>query len=112
MPRYSDETIEEIRSRINIVDFIGKYVNLQKRGSGYVGLCPFHSEKTPSFYISPDKQLYHCFGCGEAGTVYQFIMNYDNITFPEAIKELSREANVELKETGEETKEDREKKKA
>lgn len=110
MPRYSDETIEEIRSRINIVDFIGKYVNLQKRGSGYVGLCPFHSEKTPSFYISPDKQLYHCFGCGEAGTVYQFIMNYDNITFPEAIKELAREANVELKETGEETKEDREKK--
>ena len=84
MPYYSDELIEEVRSRNDIVDVIGSYVHLQKKGSTYFGLCPFHNEKTGSFSVSPNKQMYYCFGCGAGGNVFTFLMQYENFTFPEA----------------------------
>ena len=83
---YPDEVIEEVRSSNNIVDIIGGYVRLQKKGSSYFGLCPFHNEKSPSFSVSPNKQMYYCFGCGAGGNVFTFIMEYENQTFPEAVK--------------------------
>ena len=77
---YSDELIEEVSLRNDIVDVISEYVNLKKAGKNHKGLCPFHSEKTPSFVVSDDKQLYHCFGCGEAGNVINFIIQLIRIT--------------------------------
>lgn len=96
MPFYSDEIIEEVRSRTDIVDVISQYVKLHKRGSNYVGLCPFHNEKTGSFTVSAGKQMYHCFGCGAGGNVITFLMNYENATFPEVLQELAGRAGVEL----------------
>ena len=98
MPYYSDELIEEVRSRNDIVDVIGSYVHLQKKGSTYFGLCPFHNEKTGSFSVSPNKQMYYCFGCGAGGNVYTFIQEYENYTFPEAVKMLADRAGVNLPE--------------
>ena len=96
MPYYSDELIEEVRSRNDIVDVIGGYVRLQKKGSTYFGLCPFHNEKTGSFSVSPGKQMYYCFGCGAGGNVLTFIMEYENYSFPEALKYLADRVGVEL----------------
>ena len=96
MAYYGDEIIEEVRSRTDIVDLIGQYVHLQKKGANYMGLCPFHSEKTGSFSVSPSKQMYHCFGCGKGGNVYTFLMEYENMTFREAIQELAGRCGVEL----------------
>lgn len=96
MPFYSDEIVEEVRSRTDIVDIISQYVKLHKRGSTYMGLCPFHNEKTPSFSVSQGKQMYYCFGCGAGGNVITFLMNYENATFPEALQELADRAGVEL----------------
>ncbi|MCR5272810.1 MAG: DNA primase [Lachnospiraceae bacterium] len=96
MPRYSDELIEEVRSRNDIVDVIGKYVKLTKKGSTYFGLCPFHNEKTPSFSVTPSKQMYYCFGCGAGGNVFTFLMNYENFTFTEAMEELAGRVGIEL----------------
>ena len=81
MPRYSDELIEEVRSRNDIVDVISQYVRLSKKGSTYFGLCPFHNEKTGSFSVSPNKQMYYCFGCHAGGNVFTFLMQYENYTF-------------------------------
>ena len=78
---YSDEIIEEVRSRNDIVDVISSYVKLQKKGSSYFGLCPFHNEKSPSFSVSRGKQMYYCFGCGAGGNVFTFLMEYENYTF-------------------------------
>ena len=78
---YSDEIIEEVRSKNDIVDVISGYVKLKKQGSSYFGLCPFHSEKSPSFSVSRDKQMYYCFGCGAGGNVFTFIMEYENYSF-------------------------------
>ena len=78
---YPDEIVEEVRVRNDIIDVIGSYVHLQKRGSNHMGLCPFHNERTPSFSVSSDKQLYHCFGCGVGGNVFTFIMEYENYSF-------------------------------
>ena len=89
MAYYSDELIEEIRSGNDIVDVISGYVRLTKKGSTYFGLCPFHNEKTPSFSVSPNKQMYYCFGCGAGGNVFTFLMQYENFTFPEAMQELA-----------------------
>lgn len=96
MAYYSDELIEEVRSRNDIVDVIGGYVRLTKKGSTYFGLCPFHNEKTGSFSVSPGKQMYYCFGCGAGGNVFTFVMQYENFTFPEAMEQLAQRAGVEL----------------
>ena len=95
---YSDEIIEEVRSRNDIVDVISTYVKLQKKGSSYFGLCPFHNEKSPSFSVSRQKQMYYCFGCGAGGNVFTFLMEYENYTFVEALKYLADRAGVELPE--------------
>ena len=81
---YSDELVEEVRTRNDIVDVVGQYVRLTKKGSTYFGLCPFHNEKTGSFSVAPNKQMYYCFGCHAGGNVITFLMEYENITFPEA----------------------------
>ncbi len=96
MPYYSDELIEEVRSANDIVDVISGYVHLQKKGNTYFGLCPFHNEKTPSFSVSRDKQMYYCFGCGAGGNVMTFLMEYENFTFPEAMQSLADRARIEL----------------
>ena len=94
--RYSEDIIEEVRSRNDIVDVISQYVKLTRKGSSYFGLCPFHNEKTPSFSVTPGKQMYYCFGCGAGGNVFNFIMEYENFTFGEALKYLADRAGVEL----------------
>ena len=95
---YPDELVEEVRSRSDIVSIIGSYIRLQKKGSNYMGLCPFHNEKTPSFSVSASKQMYHCFGCGVGGNVFTFIMEYENYTFVEALKFLAERAGINLPE--------------
>ena len=95
---YPDELIEEVRMKNDIVDVISGYVKIQKKGSSYFGLCPFHNEKSPSFSVSPQKQMYYCFGCGAGGNVFTFIMEYENYTFQEAIKFLAQKAGVSLPE--------------
>jgi DNA primase len=98
MMYYSDEVIEEVRSKNDIVDVISGYVRLNKKGSSYMGLCPFHNEKSPSFSVSRVKQMYHCFGCGAGGNVFTFLMEYENYSFVEALKYLADRAGVELPE--------------
>ena len=93
---YSEEIVEEVRSRSDIVDVVSRYVKLQRRGSSYLGLCPFHNEKTPSFSVSPDKQIYHCFGCGAGGNVITFLMEYENYSFQEALGILAQRAVISL----------------
>ncbi|MCC8066673.1 MAG: DNA primase, partial [Clostridiales bacterium] len=95
---YSDEIIEEVRQRSDIVSVVSGYVKLQRRGSSYFGLCPFHNEKSPSFSVSPGKQMYYCFGCGAGGGVFNFIMEYENYTFPEAVRFLADRAGISLPE--------------
>lgn len=95
---YSDEVIEEVRSRNDIVDVIGGYVTLKRRGNSYLACCPFHHEKTPSFHVSRDKQMYHCFGCNAGGNVFTFMMEYENYSFPEAVKALAERGGVSLPE--------------
>lgn len=94
--RYSEDLIEEIRMKNDIVDVISGYVKLQRKGSSYFGLCPFHNEKSPSFSVSPSKQMYYCFGCGAGGNVFTFLMEYENFTFVEALRVLAERAGVEL----------------
>ena len=94
--RYSEEIIEEVRMRNDIVDIVSGYVKLQKKGSNYFGLCPFHNEKSPSFSVSPSKQMYYCFGCGAGGNAITFIMEYENYSFSEALKLLADRAGVKL----------------
>lgn len=93
---YSEDIIEQVRTENDIVDVIGDYVKLQKRGSSYFGLCPFHNEKSPSFSVSEHKQMYYCFGCGEGGNVISFLMKYENYTFIEAMEVLANRAGIEL----------------
>lgn len=95
---YPDELVEEVRMKNDIVDVISGYVRLQKKGANHFGLCPFHNEKSPSFSVSGGKQMYYCFGCGAGGNVFTFIMEYENYTFPEAIKLLADRAGVALPE--------------
>ncbi len=94
--RYPEEVIEEVRMRNDIVDVISGYVKLQRKGSNYFGLCPFHNEKSPSFSVSPGKQMYYCFGCGAGGNVITFIMEYENYSFTEALNLLAERAGVAL----------------
>lgn len=94
--RYSDDIIEEVRMKNDIVDVISQYVKLTRKGSSYFGLCPFHNEKTPSFSVTPSKQMYYCFGCGAGGNVFNFIMEYENFTFGEALSHLAQRSGVDL----------------
>src|SRR5688572_25508512 len=93
--------IDELVGRADIVEVVGARVTLKRAGSNYKGLCPFHGEKTPSFTVSPTKGFYHCFGCGEHGTAIGFLMNYDNLPFPEAVEALAEMLGLEVpRETG------------
>ena len=94
--RYSDDIIDEIRANNDIVDVISQYVILKRSGRNFFGLCPFHREKSPSFSVSPDKQIFHCFGCGAGGDVFGFIRKIENIEFKEAIELLAERSNINL----------------
>ena len=95
---YPEEIVEEVRMKNDIVDVVGSYVKIQKKGNSYFGCCPFHNEKTPSFSVSGSKQMYYCFGCGAGGNVFTFVMNYENYSFVEAVKMLADRAGVKLPE--------------
>ncbi|MFC7393318.1 DNA primase [Scopulibacillus cellulosilyticus] len=94
--RIQEETIEKIRKSLDIVDIIGEYVQLKKQGKSYSALCPFHNERTPSFSVSPDKQIFHCFGCHMGGNIFTFIMEIEGLSFPEAVQFLAEKAHIEL----------------
>ena len=96
MPLYPDDLVEEVRSANDIVDVVSGYVKLQKRGSVYFGLCPFHSEKTPSFSVTPARQMFYCYGCGVGGSVLTFLMKYENFSFVEAMESLAQRAGISL----------------
>ena len=95
---YPDEVVEEVRTRNDIIDVVGSYISLKGSGASHKGLCPFHNERTPSFSVSQNKQLYHCFGCGASGNVFTFIMEYENYTFVEALKHLADRVGMALPE--------------
>jgi len=94
MPRISEETIQQVAAANDIVDVIGSYMQLKRAGSSWRALCPFHQEKTPSFHVTPAKQAYHCFGCGAGGSVFRFVMDYEHVDFPEAVRRLARRAGI------------------
>ncbi|MBI4823882.1 MAG: DNA primase [Nitrospirae bacterium] len=94
----SDGILEEIKGRLDIVELISEYVSIKKVGQNYKGLCPFHPEKTPSFMVSPHKQIFHCFGCGSGGDILSFIIKYENLSFNEALRILAKKAGVKLKD--------------
>ena len=94
-----DDIINRVRDSINIVDLVSRYLALKKTGANYKALCPFHKEKTPSFVVSPDRQTFHCFGCGKGGTVFHFLMEMDRVSFPEAVRALAKEAGIEVPDT-------------
>ncbi len=96
MPSY-DSTLEEIKDRVDIVDLISEYVHLKKAGQNWKGLCPFHTEKTPSFTVSPAKQIFHCFGCGSGGDIFTFLVRYESLSFPETLRILAKRAGITLK---------------
>ncbi|MCK4895095.1 MAG: DNA primase, partial [Calditrichia bacterium] len=96
MPAVPEHIIDRIRDSVDIVELISRYINLRKQGKNYKSLCPFHPEKTPSFSVSPDKQIFYCFGCGAGGNVFNFLMRFEKITFPEAFQKLAAEAGIEL----------------
>jgi len=98
MPKISQTTIDQIRDRADIVDVISQEINLKRKGINYFGVCPFHDEKTPSFSVSPSKQIYHCFGCGNGGNVFTFLMEYEKVTFLEAVKGLAEKYNITIEE--------------
>src|SRR4030042_2640130 len=89
--------IDEIKNKVDIIDLIGSFVPLKKAGRNYKGLCPFHSEKTPSFMVSQEKQIWHCFGCGKGGDIFGFLIEKEGISFSEALVQLAERAGVELK---------------
>ncbi len=90
------EIIDRVRNETDIVDLIGSYLPLKKAGKYYRALCPFHTEKAPSFYVSPDRQIYHCFGCGVGGSAITFVMNFEKLSFPEAIKSLANRLGISI----------------
>ena len=98
--RIPQSFIDDVLARTDIVDIIDSHVSLRKGGKNYLGLCPFHDEKTPSFSVSPDKQFYHCFGCGANGTAISFLMDYNHMDFLDAIEELANKAGLEVPREG------------
>ncbi len=100
MGRIPEDTIQAIRDRTDVVDLVGRYVSLKKAGRSFKGLCPFHHEKTPSFTVNPERGTFHCFGCGEGGNVFAFLMRHENLTFPEAARSLAAELGIEIPESG------------
>lgn len=98
MPRIPEETIQQIIAATDIVELVGRYVKLKRAGSNYSGLCPFHTEKTPSFSVSPSRNSYHCFGCGAGGSAIRFLQEHDGLTFPEAVKRLAEAAGIRIEE--------------
>jgi DNA primase len=96
--RIPEETLQAIRDRVDLVDLIGRHVHLKKAGRNFVGLCPFHQEKTPSFHVNVEKQIFHCFGCGEGGNAISFLMKHENLTFPEAARAIARQLGIEVPE--------------
>lgn len=96
---YDPRDLEEIARRISIVDVVGQYLTLKRSGSGFVALCPFHQEKTPSFHVNPVKNFYYCFGCGAHGDIFKFVMEYEKLSFPEAVRKLAGKAGLNLRES-------------
>ena len=86
----SNDSIEQLKTRLDVVDVVGMYVELKKSGANFKAPCPFHEEKSPSFVVSPAKQIYHCFGCGVSGDSSSFVMDYEKLSYPEAIEKLAR----------------------
>src|SRR6478609_5616805 len=95
----TSQTIEQITNRIDIIDVVGEFIKLKKRGANYLGLCPFHNEKTPSFTVSPSKEIYKCFGCGKSGNTISFIMEHEKLSYVEALKWLANKYNIDVEET-------------
>ncbi|MEI2750277.1 MAG: CHC2 zinc finger domain-containing protein [Ferruginibacter sp.] len=95
----SQESIQQIQSRIDIVEIVGTFVKLKKRGTNYLGLCPFHNEKSPSFTVSPAKEIYKCFGCGKSGNAIGFLMEHEKYSYVESLRWLAAKYNIELEET-------------
>ena len=93
---FSPQTLEQIRAASDIVEIIGAYVPLKRAGANFVARCPFHQEKTPSFNVNPHRQIFHCFGCHKGGDVFAFLREYENITFPEAVRRLAERAKIPL----------------
>ena len=94
----ADQVLQEIRDRLNIADVISGYIAVKKAGTSFKALCPFHNEKSPSLQISPQKQIWHCFGCGEGGDIFGFVMKYENVDFKQALKILADKAGIKLRE--------------
>src|SRR5450432_4196206 len=99
------ETIQQIVSRIDIIEIISSFIRLKKRGVNYIGLCPFHNEKTPSFNVSPVRNIYKCFGCGKGGNAVNFIMEHEHFNYPEALRFLAGKYSIEIEETAPDPKE-------
>src|SRR5215469_6203320 len=98
MTRFTESEIEEVRSRADIVEVVGAHVRLRRAGRNFVGLCPFHNEKTPSFTVNLERGFFHCFGCGVGGTVFDFLMKIEGLTFPEALQSLASRYSIALPE--------------
>src|SRR6056297_3096905 len=94
--RIPDSVIDEVARRVDIVELVGNYVQLQKKGARYMGLCPFHGEKTPSFSVDPDVGVYYCFGCQKGGGVFKFLMEVEGLSFPDAVRQLGEQVGVEI----------------
>lgn len=94
--RIPEEVIQQVQEKTDILDLIGQYVHLKKTGRNYFGLCPFHSEKSPSFAVHPEKRLFHCYGCGESGNVFTFLMKLEGLEFPEAVRLLAGRVGIDI----------------
>ena len=93
-----EEKVREVAERLSIVEVVSDYVSLRRAGGNYLGLCPFHAEKTPSFNVNPAREIFHCFGCGAGGNAFSFVMKIEGVSFPEAVKLLARKSGIEIEE--------------